>query len=188
MGTAFERDAGSEADTMSSRTHAETAAAYAAWLAELFESEAGWRERKAADHPDDHRQQQSAKALRAAAEYVRSIEQPLEHTGIRAFVDFDAELVEWVGGKTPLQLVAESGAGAAGDVGLAAGRFFFYLGGPRPKAKDFDRLISEMFSNMLRSWRESIESGAPQPPASLVEFFGEQKLPLWEGDQDEEAT
>jgi hypothetical protein len=41
---------------------------------------------------------------------------------------------------------------------------------------------------MLRSWRESIEGGAAQPPSSLVEFFREQRLPLWEGDQDEEAT
>jgi hypothetical protein len=175
---------------MSSRTgtRSDTAAAYADWLAELFESEAGWRERKAADHPDDRRQTQSAKALRAAAEYVRSIKQPLEHSGIRAFVDFDAELVEWTAGKTPLQLVAESGPGAAGDIGRAAGRFFFYQGGPRPNAKDFDRLIGQTFTDMLRSWRETIEGGAAQPPASLVRFFDEQRMPLGDGDRDEEAT
>jgi hypothetical protein len=174
-------------DTVCSRTPADTAAAYAAWLAELFESEAGWRERKAADHPDDRRQAQSAKALRAAAEYVRSITQPLEHSGIRAFVDFDAELVKWAAGKTPLQLVAENGPGAAGDVGRAAGRFFFYHGGPRPNAKDFDRLIAQTFSDMLKRWRESIEGGAAQPPSGLVAFFDEQRMPLWEGVQDEDA-
>jgi hypothetical protein len=172
---------------MRSRTPADTAAAYARWLAELFESEAGWRERKAADHPDDRRQAQSASALRAAAGYVRSISRPLEHSGIRAFVDFDTELVEWAAGKTPLQLVAESGPGAAGDIGRAAGRFFFYHGGPRPNAKDFDRLIRQTFYDMLKTWRESIEGGVAQPPSSLVEFFGEQKLPLGNGDQDEEA-
>jgi hypothetical protein len=173
---------------VSSRNPADTAAAYAAWLAELFESEAGWRERKAADHPDDLRQAQSASALRAAAEYVRSISQPLEHSGIRAFVDFDAELIEWAAAKTPLQLVAESGPGAAGDIGRAAGRFFFYYGGPRPNAKDFDRLIGQTFSDMLKTWRETIESGIAQPPASLAEFFGEQKLPLSNGGRVEEAT
>jgi hypothetical protein len=173
---------------MSSRTPADTAAAYAGWLAELFESEAGWRERKAADHPDDLRQTQSAKALRAAAEYVRSITRPLEHDGIRAFVEFDAALVEWAAAKTPLQLVAENGPGAAGDIGRAAGRFFFYYGGPRPNAKDFDRLIGQTFSDMLRTWRETIESGVAQPPASVIEFFGEQRLPLGEGDPAEEAT
>lgn len=178
----------SKRDAVSSRNPADIAVAYAAWLAEVFESEAGWRERKAADHPDDRRQTESAKALRAAAEYVRSIRQPLDHRGIRAFVDFDAELASWHAGKTPLQLVAESGPGAAGDVGHAAGRFFFYLSGPRPNAKDFDRLIGQTFSDMLRSWRGSIESGAAQPPASLIEFFGEQGLPLWAGDDDEEAT
>jgi hypothetical protein len=111
----------------------------------------------------------------------------VDHSGIRAFVDFDTELVAWPGGKTPLQLVAESGPGAAGDIGRAAGRFFFYQGGPRPNAKDFDRLIDQTFSDMLKSWRGSIERGSAQPPPSLVDFFARQRLPLWEGDQDEEA-
>lgn len=169
---------------MGSRTLADTAAAYAGWLADVFESEAGWRERKAADHPGDGRHAYSAAALRAAARYVRGIERPLDHSGIRSFVEFDAELDEWVAGKTPLELVAERGLGAAGDIGHSAGRFFFHLGSGQPSPRDFDRLIGQTFTDMLARWRESIEGGPAQPPPNLVEFFERQGMPLWAGGEE----
>jgi hypothetical protein len=163
---------------MSGRTLDDTAAAYSSWLAGVFESEAGWRARKAGDHPSDGRHAYSAAALRAAVKYVRAIERPLDHDGIRAFVDFDAELDEWAAGKTPLELVAERGLGAAGDIGRSAGRFFFHLGTAQPRARDFDRLIGQTFTDMLNSWRESIERGPVLPPPSLAEFFDRQGMPL----------
>jgi hypothetical protein len=174
-----------EGGTMSSRTLADTATAYVRWLADVFESEAGWRERKAADHPGDGRHAYSATALRAAARYVRGLERPLDHSGIRAFVEFDAELDKWVAGKTPLQLVAERGLGAAGDIGRSAGRFFFHLGSGQPSPRDFDRLIGQTFTDMLASWGESIEGGLAQPPPSLVEFFDRHGTPLWADEEEE---
>jgi hypothetical protein len=156
---------------LSSRSLAATAAAYVSWLADVFESEADWRTRKAADHPSDGRHAYSATALRAAAKHVRAIERPLDHDGFRAFVDFDAELEQWDVGKTPLELLAERGLGAAGDIGRSAGRFFFHLGTAQPRAHDFDRLIGQTFTDMLDRWRESIERSPVQPPASLAEFF-----------------
>lgn len=75
-------------------------------LSEYFRSQAEWRDRKAADYPDDQRNAQSARALRSLADYA-------EHEDaadlVRALAPFSREVI--LGGEETARQVSRYGFG-----------------------------------------------------------------------------
>lgn len=154
------------------RDQAET---YRGILADHLDETARWREDKPEQFPEDARNARSAAALTAAAEYLRSIEDPVGNLAVRRYAEFDDELSSWTS-VDPVGLI---------DPGEVAGRFFFDNGQRQPTPHDFDALLLRVFDETLRSWREHIQDGIDQPPRSLVEFFRDNGVPLWEDEADD---
>ena len=142
-------------------------------LADNFESTANWRRLKAADWPDDLRNVRSAEALEAAAEYVRSLDDPLKSHGINRLVEFGELLANWHNYDVVIP-----------DSSEAASRFFFDNGGVGATERDFERLVLRVFHETLEWWKEQLEEDdANQPPRDLVVFFDDNGVPLWEDDE-----
>jgi hypothetical protein len=118
--------------------------AYSAWLAEVLESQAHWRSLKAEDWPDDERNARSSRALTAAAEYARGLDD--SSPPVRPFVKL-SELARACG----MTGEPEHVIGGA----EVAGRFWFQTERelPRePQTHDFDRLIAKMHQSTLESY------------------------------------
>ncbi len=160
-----------------STTLAESTAAYAEALAELFESTAAFRRDKAEQFPEDGRNLRSSMALEAAAAYLRTID-PVENRGLRLFAEFEDHLEAWRDPRDPAEIVSMSSH--------VASRFCFDNATAAPAPRDFDRLIASVFTETLEGWRDSLEDGIDTPPRALVAFFDEHGVPLWESDDEED--
>ena len=102
--------------------------------------------------------------MRAASEYVRSLD--ANHRGLASFVEFHAELGEWRGASEPDEVFS----GLDPD---PSARFCFDNSDKATAVREFDRLVDELYSATLESWRQNIDAGIDTPPGHLVDFFTE---------------
>ena len=152
-------------------------------LADYFESTAAWRLSRAEVFPDDLRNQRCATALTAAAAHVRKLDEDETLGPLGGFWRFLDELNCWVryGDATPVDVFGPDGP----PDGRAASRFCFDNGTAEPTLRDFNRLIDDVFEEVLDDWRTGIEEGIDQPPGGLVELFAECGVPLWENEEED---
>jgi hypothetical protein len=155
-----------------------TPGAYRECLADSLEGQSKWRAHKAEQFPDDERNTRSSRALAAAAEYVRQLDE--QHPGVRRFVELaerlDAETFRW--NTDPRVIIAGA---------HAAAQFFFGKGSRDAEPSDFDRLLEDMFGEALNVMRQNSDWFDAQPSDDLARYFERQGYPLWDDEEDDGA-
>src|SRR5690242_8105898 len=101
--------------------HQETIRLWTDHLAELLDSAAGWRAEKAADYPEDDRNQRSADALALAASFVRQL--PEADRSLKPFREFSDGMESWYGRECDLWRLY---SGDSPEGGQVISRFWFH--------------------------------------------------------------
>lgn len=159
--------------------HDSVALQYRDAIAAELDNAADWRWNRAHKFPDDARNARASGALRVAAEYVRELDRDAEP--LQPFLDFHGHLSSWAHGSDDPASILPTPSGWE-----LCKRFFFDNGTREPTRRDFDRLLDGIHREMLEVWREGLtDDGASIPPASLVEYFVEQGVPLYDSEDED---
>jgi hypothetical protein len=140
------------------------------WLGFRLDEVARWRETKAAEYPDDERNEHSAIALHSASQYVRTVDPSRSHGLVRV-----ARIVE-AAHQSGIDLLQPHFASAplpGVESQRVASRFGFDNHPGTPDAMDHEEFLSELARAMIRDLQERLfELEKDSPLAKLLKAEG----------------